>query len=125
MGDRLNNRYTTVALIATILILGFATIAGAFLIPDIALAKKSKHNSDDDDTPSSSPSSTSSPPSVPFQSSFKSIGQGREDGVAAGAADARAGLPSNDKCPTSSSFSYCLGYSSGYSKGYNEAKDVG
>jgi hypothetical protein len=59
---RLNNKIiitiTTIALIAIILVGVFATIAEAFLIPDIALAKKSKHNSDDDDTSSSPSTST-------------------------------------------------------------------
>lgn len=121
----MNNRYrvlTVAIIIAIVSIGGFATIAGAFLVPNVAIAKKSKHNSDNDN-------SDNGDTSVPFQSGFKSFGQGQEDGVAAGAAAARAGSPANNHCPgSSSSFSfspYCLGYGSGYTKGYNEAKDVG
>ena len=100
----MNNTYTAVALIAIILILGFGTIAGAFLVPDVALAKKSKH-----DTSSSSTTS----------SSGDGFSDGLSQGKADGERDAKAGLPSHVSCGSEHSTSYCLGYRTGYVPAYD------
>jgi hypothetical protein len=100
----LNNRYKTVALIAIILISVFATIAGAFLVPDVALAKKSKHDTSSSSTTSSSGDGFSD-----------GLGQGKIDGES----DAKAGLPSHVSCGSEHSTSYCLGYRAGYVPAYD------
>jgi hypothetical protein len=78
-------------------------IAGAFLIPNTALAKKSKHNSDDDGT----------------SSSGDGFSDGLTQGKIDGESDAKAGLPSHVSCGSEHSTSYCLGYRAGYVPAYD------
>jgi hypothetical protein len=99
------------ALIPIILILGFASTAGAFLVPDVALAKKSKHDSNNDDTSSSSATSSSS--------SGDGFSDGLRQGKVDGESDAKAGLPSHVSCGSEHSTSYCLGYRTGYVPAYD------
>jgi hypothetical protein len=61
-----------------------------------------------------------------FESQTKDFGQGREDGVAAGAAGYQSGMPrSGGACPAGHSTSYCIGYASGWVRGWDDAKDLG
>jgi|SRR5215212_9720705 len=102
---------TVAIIIAIVSIGGYATIVGASLIPDIALAKKSKHDSNNDDISSSSPTSTSSSGDG-FSDGFR---QGKIDGEN----DAKAGSPSHVSCGSEHSTSYCLGYRAGYVPAYD------
>jgi len=70
-----------------------------------------------------------------FESQAKDFGQGREDGVTAGAAaynpGIRDGIPrdgiprDSGSCPAGHSASYCIGYGSGWVRGWDDAKDLG
>ena len=98
---------------------GFATIAGAFLVPGVALAKKSKHSSDNGDT------STSSSPSTPDRSIIGNAGDGYDAGKAAGAAAERSGQSYDATCPSGHTDTWCIAYHAGYLVGWGGAKTVG
>jgi hypothetical protein len=93
-----------------VLIAIFAAIIGVFLIPTVALAKKSHHQSSDDGDISSS----SSPPSTttgPINDGGSSAGW--RDGQSQVLVDERSGID-NDNCGTEHSNLYCVGYKAGY-----------
>ena len=120
MGEnRLNNRFrVTVAIIIVIVSIGgYATIVGAFLVPDVALAKKSKHDSGNGDT---SPS-----PSTPDRSIIGNAGDGYDAGKAAGARAERSGQSYDAQCPSGHTDAWCVAYHAGYLVGWNGAKTVG
>jgi hypothetical protein len=108
---------TVAIIIAIVSIGGYTTIAGAFLGPNVALAKKSKHNSDD--------GTTSSSPSTPDRSIIGNAGDGYDAGKAAGVSAERSGQSYDASCPSGHTDAWCIAYHAGYLVGWNGAKTVG